>query len=64
MNTINSVYQIIIENIDEEFEIIEETTFLEDAMLIAKNIGKERYKTIWIEELDKNGNKVRDIEVE
>ena len=64
MNTINSVYRIMIENFNEEFEIIDETTFLEDAMLIAKSIGKERYKTIWIEELDKNGNKVRDIEVE
>lgn len=64
MNTINSVYRIMIENFDEDFEIIDETTFLEDAMLIAKSYGREKYKVIWIEELDKYGNKVRDIEVE
>lgn len=64
MNTINSVYRIMIENFDEDFEIIDETTFLEDAMLIAKSYGREHYRAIWIEELDKYGNKVRDIEVE
>ena len=64
MNTINSVYRIMIENFDEEFEIIDETTFLEDAMLIAKNYGREKYKVIWIEELDKYGNVVKEIEVD
>lgn len=64
MNTINSVYRIIIENFDEDFEIIDETTFLEDAMLIAKNYGREHYKVIWIEELDKDGNIVKEIEVD
>lgn len=64
MNTINSVYRIMIENFDEEFEIIDETTFLEDAMLIAKNYGKEKYKVIWIEELDKYGNLVKEIEAD
>lgn len=64
MNTINSVYRIMIENFNEEFEIIDETTFLEDAMFIAKNYGRERYKAIWIEELDKDGNLVKEIEVD
>ena len=64
MNTINSVYRIMIENFNEDFEIIDETTFLEDAMLIAKHIGRENYKAIWIEELDKYGNVVKEIEVE
>ena len=64
MNTINSVYRIMIENFNEEFEIIDETTFLEDAMLIAKNYGREHYKVIWIEELDKDGNLVKEIEVD
>lgn len=63
-NTINSVYRIMIEKIDEEFKIIEETTFLEDAMLIAKTIGRENYKAIWIEELDKYGNIIKTLEVE
>lgn len=64
MNTINSVYVIWIENFDEDFEVIDETTFLEDAMVIAQNYGREHYRCIWIEELDQYGNKVRDIEVE
>lgn len=64
MNTINSVYRIMIENFNEDFEIIDETTFLEDAMLIAKNYGREHYKVIWIEELDKDGNIVKEIEVD
>ena len=64
MNTINSVYRIMIEKMDEEFYIVDETTFLEDAMIIAKNYGREHYKAIWIEELDKYGNVVKEIEVE
>lgn len=64
MNKINNVYQIMIENHDEDFEIIEEFENLEEAIKFAETYGREHYRAIWIEEVDKKGNYIKTIEVE
>lgn len=47
-------YEIEIEKFDEEFEIIDEVNTLEEAKKIAKDVSRETYKAISINELDKN----------
>lgn len=58
------IYQVIIENHDEDFEIIEEFENLEDAKKFAENYGREHYRAIWIEELDREYNFIREVEVD
>lgn len=57
-------YQIQIEKWNEEFELIEETETLEEAINIAKNIPIEKYKTIMIFKVDYNGTIMQEMEVE
>ena len=58
------IYQVMIENHDEDFELIEEFKNLEEAIKFAENYGREHYKCIWIEELDENGKSIKTIDVE
>lgn len=64
MNTKDHIYQIIIERLDEEYEVVEEIENLEEAIKFAEDYGREHYRCIWIEEVDKKGNYIKTIEVE
>lgn len=64
MNTKDYIYQIMIERLDEEYELVEEFENLEEAIKFAKTYGREHYRCIWIEEVDKKGNYIKTIEVE
>lgn len=55
-------FQIVIETIDEEFELIAEYKDEKEAINFAQNYPRERYKAITIYEVDKNGNDIREVE--
>lgn len=57
-------FEIIIELFDEEFEVIDETDDLNEAMNIAKKYPKEKYKSIMIHEIDYDGGIMKVYEVE
>lgn len=57
-------YQVVIEDWEEEFEIIEETNDLEKAISFIKQVPIETYKTIRIDELDENDKLIKVIEIE
>ena len=47
-------YEVVIEDWEDEFEIIEETDDIEKAIEFIKQVPAETYKTIRIDELDEN----------
>ena len=49
------LFEIEVETWNEEIKIIETTTFLEDAVAIAKNIPIESYKAISINQVSLDG---------
>ena len=57
-------YEIVIEKMDEEFEIIEQTNSLEKAIEIVKKIPKENYKAIFINQIGEDDRLLKQIEIE
>jgi hypothetical protein len=57
-------YQVEIETWQEDFELIEETKTLEEAIEIAKKVPKESYKAIMIYKVDYDGTIHEIMEVE
>lgn len=49
------LFEIEVEYWDEEIEVVDSATFLEDAILIAKSIPIESYKAIGINQLSPDG---------
>lgn len=56
-------FEIIIETFNEEFEVIDETETLEEAMKIAKEYPIEKYKSIFIHQIDYDGGVMKVYEV-
>lgn len=58
------IYQIVIENWNEEFEIVDEVINVDEAIKIAKNYPIEKYKSIMVWLINKQtGEKIEDVEV-
>ena len=57
-------YQVVIENFDEEFELIEELDKLDEAVEFVKHYPREKYKAIMIYLIDENGRRIKEIEIE
>lgn len=57
-------YHIEIETWDEEFELIDETKTLEEAIKIAMKVDRRRYKAIMIYKIDYDGTIIQEMEVE
>lgn len=58
------IYQIVIENWNEEFEIVDEVINMDEAIQIAKNYPIEKYKSIMVWLINKQtGEKIEDVEV-
>jgi len=57
-------YEVEVERINEEIEIIAETNDLEEAIEIAKKTPRENYKAIGINVIDPDGRLIKKIELE
>ena len=58
-------YQVVIENFDEDFELIEEIEDLEKAIEFVKKYPREKYKAIMLYKVDtKTGKHIKEIEIE
>lgn len=57
-------YEVVIEDWEDEFEVLEETDDIEKAIEFIKQVPVETYKTIRIDELDENDKLIKIIEVE
>ena len=58
------MFEVVIENINEEFEVIYETERLDDAIEFAKKTPKETYKSIRIDMIGKDDKLIKIIELE
>lgn len=58
------MFIIEIETWEEDFELIEETKTLEEAIEIAKKVDRKIYKAIMIYKVDYDGSILEEMEVE